>query len=351
MIAVATNRRLLMNRCAGPLRRLGEAFSSATAAAGEPTGGRAAWPRPGFSRRCRLPIVLSMLFFGPADIASAVEVKALDGGLHRGDIMSSDQSAISMRLGEDGRLILARDDAASVQIAIEGAGTFDGPLLEGPSGAKSRADGWSIDLRERILLSEDHDVAALRGETVRTALAPGDPLRLAASREQDDVYSASIAIEALVKIQLLPEFGLDVNTVFTDATAESVTLLRQAEAELGLISLDPEPDKAWEGSDAELRLVACLWKRGDQIVQLVASTSVADESVYQITRTIFDNLPFLTHMNAAFADMSLDTAVSGSALRIHPGAKRYFRERRVLTPDVGGEDLDDHRGYDPRARM
>lgn len=74
---------------------------------------------------------------------------------------------------------------------------------------------------------------------------------------------------------------------------------------------------------------------------LIVRSDVPQESVYQITKAIFDNLPWLREFNPAAKAITLDRALQGLPLPLHPGAERYYREIGVASPSPGSPGLDD----------
>lgn len=66
---------------------------------------------------------------------------------------------------------------------------------------------------------------------------------------------------------------------------------------------------------------------------LAVHADVDEETVYQITRTIYENLPFLRSIHRATAEMEIDQAVAHMPLPLHPGALRYYREVGLPIPD------------------
>ena len=66
---------------------------------------------------------------------------------------------------------------------------------------------------------------------------------------------------------------------------------------------------------------------------LAVNDSVPEETVYKITKTIFENLPFLQAIHPATKEMSLDSAIAGLPLKLHAGALRYYEEAGVTVPD------------------
>lgn len=65
---------------------------------------------------------------------------------------------------------------------------------------------------------------------------------------------------------------------------------------------------------------------------MVVRGDVPDESVYQITKTIYENLAFLNGIHKATKVMSLEKAISGLPMPLHPGAARYYKEMGVKIP-------------------
>ena len=66
---------------------------------------------------------------------------------------------------------------------------------------------------------------------------------------------------------------------------------------------------------------------------LAVSADVSEENVYLITKTIYENLPFLQAIHPATKEMALERAVVGLPLPLHPGALRYYREAGIAVPE------------------
>jgi len=65
---------------------------------------------------------------------------------------------------------------------------------------------------------------------------------------------------------------------------------------------------------------------------LVASTDLDEETVYIITKTIYENLPFLNNIHAATKAMDVNKAIAGMPMPLHPGAVKYFQEAGIEIP-------------------
>ncbi|WP_134703194.1 TAXI family TRAP transporter solute-binding subunit [Ammoniphilus sp. YIM 78166] len=65
-------------------------------------------------------------------------------------------------------------------------------------------------------------------------------------------------------------------------------------------------------------------------VMLIAREDLDEELIYELTGYIFDNLEYLQTQHNAFKELTLETAVKGLSIPLHPGAERYYREKGVL---------------------
>jgi TRAP transporter TAXI family solute receptor len=62
---------------------------------------------------------------------------------------------------------------------------------------------------------------------------------------------------------------------------------------------------------------------------LVTHSGMKDETVYQMTKAIYESLPDLAAAHAAARDIKLESALSGMPVPMHPGAERYLKEKGV----------------------
>ncbi|RDL43383.1 C4-dicarboxylate ABC transporter substrate-binding protein [Marinomonas piezotolerans] len=65
---------------------------------------------------------------------------------------------------------------------------------------------------------------------------------------------------------------------------------------------------------------------------LAIRDDVSEEDVYQLTKTIYENLPFLNGIHKATKAMALEKAIAGLPVPLHPGAARYYREAGLTIP-------------------
>lgn len=86
------------------------------------------------------------------------------------------------------------------------------------------------------------------------------------------------------------------------------------------------PAGTYPGQEADIRTIA-------QPNFLAVNADVPEEDVYLITKAIYENLPFLVNIHSATAAMSLENALAGLPLALHPGALRYYEEAGLDVPD------------------
>jgi TRAP transporter TAXI family solute receptor len=66
---------------------------------------------------------------------------------------------------------------------------------------------------------------------------------------------------------------------------------------------------------------------------LAVRDDIPEEDVYLITKTMYENLPFLQNIHAATKDMALEKAIAGLPIPLHPGALRFYEEQGIEVPD------------------
>ncbi len=66
---------------------------------------------------------------------------------------------------------------------------------------------------------------------------------------------------------------------------------------------------------------------------LVVTKDTPEETVYLLTKTIYENLPFLNTVHKATKAMSLEKAIDGLPMPLHPGAAKFYKEQGISIPD------------------
>jgi len=65
---------------------------------------------------------------------------------------------------------------------------------------------------------------------------------------------------------------------------------------------------------------------------LVTHSGVKDETVYEMTKAVYESLPDLVAAHAAARDIKLENAMQGMPVPMHPGAEKYLAEKGIKKP-------------------
>ncbi|MEI2358174.1 TAXI family TRAP transporter solute-binding subunit [Mesobacillus zeae] len=63
---------------------------------------------------------------------------------------------------------------------------------------------------------------------------------------------------------------------------------------------------------------------------LVTNEDLPDEAVYELTKTLFDNLDDLQNAHSAAGQIDVKKSAENLPLPLHPGAKKYYEEKGIL---------------------
>jgi len=197
----------------------------------------------------------------------------------------------------------------------------------------------------QIVASADsgiHSLADLKGKRISVG-APKSGTELNA---RAILKAAGLSYSDFAKVEYLP-FGESVELMKNrqlDATLQSAGLgvasLRDLATSMKIVVVaipadvvakvgDPAykpaviPAKTYEGQDSDVPAVAI----GNV---LVTNESVPEQTVYLMTKALFDNLPTLVAAHNAARAIKLEAATEGLAVPLHPGAARYYREMHVI---------------------
>jgi hypothetical protein len=100
---------------------------------------------------------------------------------------------------------------------------------------------------------------------------------------------------------------------------------RRADGGLGLWSEYVIPAGTYPGQNED-------WVTIAQPNFLAVRADLPEEDVYLLTKTLYENLPFLHAIHQATRAMDLERALAGLPMPLHPGAERYFREAGLAIP-------------------
>ncbi|WP_136680630.1 TAXI family TRAP transporter solute-binding subunit [Neptunomonas sp. XY-337] len=65
---------------------------------------------------------------------------------------------------------------------------------------------------------------------------------------------------------------------------------------------------------------------------LAVRDDVSEDDVYRLTKVVYENLPFLNGIHKATKAMSIEKAIAGLPVPLHPGAARYYQEQGIEIP-------------------
>ncbi|WP_175581632.1 TAXI family TRAP transporter solute-binding subunit [Pseudooceanicola sp. HF7] len=63
---------------------------------------------------------------------------------------------------------------------------------------------------------------------------------------------------------------------------------------------------------------------------LVTSTDVSDETAYQMTKLLFENLDTMKAAHSAAGAIDIQNAIANSPIPMHPGAEKYYKEQGLM---------------------
>lgn len=126
----------------------------------------------------------------------------------------------------------------------------------------------------------------------------------------------------------LQSAGLGVDSIRHLSTVVPVTILaipKETVAKIGDAAYQPSiiPARTYEGQEAAAETVAI-------INFLVTRESLSADTVYAMTKAVFNNLDQMVQTHPAAKGISVKDAATGIPVPLHPGAERYYREIGVL---------------------
>jgi hypothetical protein len=83
------------------------------------------------------------------------------------------------------------------------------------------------------------------------------------------------------------------------------------------------PAGTYKGQDKDVETVAVL-------AMLAVRSGLSTDAVYQITKAIFEHTDILVATHKRAEDITLETALDGMPIPLHPGAEKYFKEKGLI---------------------
>jgi TRAP transporter TAXI family solute receptor len=126
---------------------------------------------------------------------------------------------------------------------------------------------------------------------------------------------------------------------FTTGAGSAVILDLFVSGKVVMVAIDPVPGEAllkqypfytlekiaantYPGQEREVLTPAVM-------AMLVARRNLSEDLVYRFTKAIFDNLGQFHSAHAAAKRLTLQTALNGMPVPLHPGAERFYREKGI----------------------
>jgi TRAP transporter TAXI family solute receptor len=66
---------------------------------------------------------------------------------------------------------------------------------------------------------------------------------------------------------------------------------------------------------------------------MVISSDIAEDLAYEITKAIFENTKTIAKVHSVLKGFSIENALKGAYLPLHPGAYKYYQEKGIAVPD------------------
>jgi TRAP transporter TAXI family solute receptor len=87
-------------------------------------------------------------------------------------------------------------------------------------------------------------------------------------------------------------------------------------------TIEKVPANTYKGQEREVSTPAVM-------AMMVARTDLPEDLVYKFTKAIFDNLPQFHAAHSAAKSLTLQTALAGMPVPLHPGAEKFFKEKGI----------------------
>ncbi len=253
---------------------------------------------------------------------------------------STGASVENMRLLSDSQVDLAFTQTDIADYAKNGTEMFGGKKVENLQGlATLYYETIQIVLPANSTINS---VAELKGKAVSVG-APGSGTELNAKQilEAYGLTFADLKAEHLSfgdSTQKIQDGSLDAAFVTAGAPTSAVTELSATKG-VKLLSLDS--DKIAELTKkykfyAEQTIPANTYTNVGETktvavkAMLTVRKDLPEDLVYNITKALFANTEKLVTINAKAKQISIDTALEGMSLDIHPGAVKFYKEKGII---------------------
>jgi TRAP transporter TAXI family solute receptor len=87
------------------------------------------------------------------------------------------------------------------------------------------------------------------------------------------------------------------------------------------------PGKTYRGIDQDTRTPAV-------VAMLVTHDKVPENVIYEFVKNMYENLDTIHASHATAKQITLESALKGVTLPVHPGAAKYYKEKGVAIPEI-----------------
>lgn len=196
----------------------------------------------------------------------------------------------------------------------------------------------------QVVASKDSGVAALsdlKGKSLSVGAAKSGTelnaraILTAAGMSYNDLGKTEYlpfaeSVELMKNRQLdatLQSAGLGVSSLKDLATSQAINVVSipaEVVAKVGSPYITATiPANTYQGQDKDVPTAAV-------INYLVTQADVSDETAYQMTKLLFENLPAMEAAHQAAKDIKLEKALEGMSVPLHPGAERFYKEKGLI---------------------
>ncbi len=137
-----------------------------------------------------------------------------------------------------------------------------------------------------------------------------------------DGMSATAGVPTPAVAQVYVTSGGDVTVL--NVTDEQLAKINDAAG--GLFTRAIIPAGTYRGQGKDIKTIK-------QPNFLAASADLSKDTVYEIAKAMFENLPQLQQAHGAARAIKLESALDGLPVPLHPGAIRFYEEKGIAIPD------------------
>ncbi|MBL3593782.1 MAG: TAXI family TRAP transporter solute-binding subunit [Synergistaceae bacterium] len=128
--------------------------------------------------------------------------------------------------------------------------------------------------------------------------------------------------------------GYPVASIMDLATMHDISLvnfddefLKKLEAQFPYFAADVIPAGTYKGVDQDVKTPAVM-------AMIVCDGDLPEETIYEFTKALWDNIDELYKVHSKAQLVTLDTALVGISVPVHPGAAKYYAEKGLNVPEV-----------------